>query len=159
MSHFQRATRTGDEPTGTIRQTANGLQAVPQSSKGAQIGDAAIATLTFTDGDQAGIHGHLDNSMEDVPTANGGYGDTSSLPLGKPMFTVEGSRLGVHDAPNGQLRFQMIRGKLGRSEQRAIQRNLDREQQLFNDRYKPPQPKDPCHTGAVSNSAVDTCSG
>ena len=157
IAHFQFATPDNEEPTGAIREVNANLVAVPIASKGDQVGDAATAAFTLGANDKAGIHGHLDGSMVDVPTANKGYGDTQSLASGKPMFTVEGRRIGVHDAPGGQLRFKMIAGTLRKDEQKAIQDNLNSEQMLYNQLH-PKAPKDPCHTGAQT-AAVDTCSG
>jgi hypothetical protein len=58
--------------------------------------------------------------------------NTQSLKLGVPTYTVEGSRVGVHDAPNGQLRFLMIKGVMTPTEMIKMQTNLNIEQALFN---------------------------
>ena len=47
------------------------------------------------------------------------------------MYTVARNRVGVHDAPGGQLRFQMLRGSMSASEARAIQNNLNKQQMIF----------------------------
>ncbi len=73
----------------------------------------------------------------DDPPSNGGYGDTEALKFDKPMYTVERNRVGVHDAPNGQLRFMMLKGSMSRTEASSIQRNLNASQALF---LKPKEP-------------------
>src|SRR3546814_15990358 len=70
--------------------------------------------------------------MTDDPPSNGGYGDTQSLTQGKPMYTVEGNRVGVHDSPRGVMRFEMVRGKMTPKEAKAIQKNLNEAQKRFN---------------------------
>jgi hypothetical protein len=82
-------------------------------------------------GKDAVVHGHLGGKVTDEPGANKGYGDTQSLKLGVVTYTVEGQRVGLHDAPGGQLRFLMINGVMTPTEMIDMQRNLNREQELF----------------------------
>src|SRR3546814_7205371 len=69
--------------------------------------------------------------MTDDPPSNGGYGDTQSLTQGKPMYTVEGNRVGVHDSPRGVMRFEMVRGKMTPKEAKAIKKNLNEAKKRF----------------------------
>lgn len=116
------------EPTGVAR-SVNGVVKVvtTPASRG---GDANVANAKFhLEGtDLAGIHGHLADKITDVPSDNHGYGDTQSLTIGKPMYTIQQNRIGVHDSPNGVLRFEMIRGQLTPAEAKITMINLDLEQ-------------------------------
>ena len=135
---FASATRQGGEPTGRADVTASGVTVTSTASRAGTTSDADTAKFSVT-GAAAAVHGHLSGSVTDVPGANKGYGDTQSLGLKTPIptYTVEGNRVGVHDAPNGQIRFEMVQGTMTRAEQREIQRNLDREQRTFDKRFNP----------------------
>jgi RHS repeat-associated protein len=135
---FASATKKGGEPTGRADVTANGVIITTSASKAGSTSTADTAEFSV-DGAAAGIHGHLGGTVTDDPGSNKGYGDTQSLGLRPPipMYTVEGGRVGVHDAPNGQMRFVMIQGTMSKSEKKEMQRNLDREQRTFNKRFNP----------------------
>lgn len=130
---YQSPTKQGGEPTGTV----TGSTVTSAASKAGQTSTADTAKFSLGKAD-AGVHGHLGGKVTDVPKANGGYGDTQSLTQGKPMYTVEGNRVGVHDSPGGVMRFEMVSGKMTGSEANAIQRNLDEAQKRFN-RVGPPE--------------------
>src|SRR3546814_1560605 len=87
--------------------------------------------------------------MTDDPPSNGGYGDTQSLTQGKPMYTVEGNRVGVHDSPRGVMRFEMVRGKMTPKEAKAIQKNLNEAQKRFNQIGPPPRSEE--HTSELKS--------
>ena len=127
---YQRATKRGGEPTGLITITPNGVVVTPTASKPGSTLTADTAKFNLSGAD-AGVHGHLGGTVLDDLNAGAGYGDTQSLEQGKPMYTVEGNRVGVHDAPGGQLRFEMLNGRMTPDETRAIQRNLNEQQKLF----------------------------
>jgi hypothetical protein len=131
--NYSRPTNDGGEPTGVVRQGPSGALTVNRSrGETGETDDAATSTMRVGSASvRAGIHGHVGGEITDVPTANRGYGDTQSLEYGKPMYTVEHSRIGVHDAPQGHLRFEMIRGHMTRREATQTQRNLDSEQEIF----------------------------
>lgn len=123
----------GGEPTGGVR---NGELGPAVDSIGSlstsTTSTAQTAGFVLSDDYSAGVHGHLGGSVVDEPTANGGYGDTQSLTQGREMYTVENNRIGVHDSPQGVLRFTMTHGRMSPSEAQSIQRNLNTSQQLFN---------------------------
>jgi RHS repeat-associated protein len=135
---YQKPTKQGGEPTGTGMsngtESGGGGTVTRTDSRPGETSTARTAALSPKDvwGKDAVVHGHLDGKVTDEPTANKGYGDTQSLKLGVPTYTVEGKRVGVHDAPGGQLRFQMIKGVMTPTEMKDVQRNLNREQELFN---------------------------
>jgi RHS repeat-associated protein len=126
------STAGSSEPKGALVRQANGsLVAVRQGSGPVSSGQVATGTIHAESRVEAGIHGHLGGSVEDAPgLPPRGLGDADSLrpTVGVPMYTVEGNRIGVHDAPGGQLRFEMIEGRMTRTEAAAIQRNLNAEQ-------------------------------
>lgn len=134
---YQKPTAQGGEPTGlgTSKGTESGggADVTSTSSRPGETSTAQTAAISANDvrGSDAVIHGHLSGTVTDEPSANKGYGDTQSLKLGVPTYTVEGSRVGVHDAPNGQLRFQMVKGVMTPDEMIKMQQNLNREQVLF----------------------------
>jgi RHS repeat-associated protein len=130
---YQSPTKQGGEPTGTV----TGTTVTPTASKAGSTGTADTAAFSLGKAD-AGVHGHLGGAITDDPASNGGYGDTQSLTQGKPMYTVEGNRVGVHDSPDRVMRFEMVNGKMTPSEARAIQKNLNEAQKRFN-RVGPPQ--------------------
>jgi RHS repeat-associated protein len=135
---YQEPTEQGGEPTGIGMskglESGGGGTVMRTDSKPGKTSTAQTATLKAEDvlGADAVVHGHLGGTVTDEPQANKGYGDTQSLKLGVPTYTVEGSRVGVHDAPGGQLRFQMIKGVMTTEEMQEIQKNLNIEQELFN---------------------------
>jgi RHS repeat-associated protein len=135
---FASATRQGGEPTGRADVTASGVTVTSSASRAGTTTDADTATFSVA-GAAAAVHGHLSGSVTDVPGANKGYGDTQSLGLKTPIptYTVEGNRVGVHDAPNGQMRFEMVQGTMTKGEKKEIQKNLDREQRTFDKRFNP----------------------
>lgn len=120
----------GGEPTGTATVTPAGVTVSKTPSVKGSTTTAQTAKFNIQGADAA-VHGHLSGSVVDDPSSNGGYGDTQSLKSGKPTYTVEGNRVGVHDSPGGRLRFEMIRGTMTPTEQKQIQQNLDRAQQVF----------------------------
>lgn len=85
------------------------------------------------------MHGHIDTGpdasegMVDAPSLNGGYGDTASLALRRPipMATVSHGQVGWHEIQNGQLTFTAPLGALNTVQQAMIQKNLNAEQDLF----------------------------
>jgi RHS repeat-associated protein len=135
---YQRPTKQGGEPTGLGtgkgNESGGGGDVTPTDSRPGETRTAQTATLTEKQvgASDALVHGHLGGTVIDEPTANHGYGDTQSLKYGVPTYTVEGRRVGVHDAPDGQLRFQMIKGVMTPKEMAKIQENLNTEQALFN---------------------------
>ncbi len=120
----------GNEPTGIVKNGPNGVVAVPVNSLGQTTREGQSQAMDLSEG-SAGVHGHLSGSVVDKPAENKGYGDTQSLKFGKPMFTVEGNRIGVHDAPGGHLRFVMTKGAMTEREAQQMQKNLDRQQLIF----------------------------
>ena len=130
---FQSPTKKGGEPTGTV--TGSTVTTTASKAGSTSTGDTATFSLGNAD---AGVHGHLGGAVTDDPPSNGGYGDTQSLTQGKPMYTVEGNRVGVHDSPGGVMRFEMVKGKMTPSEARAIEKNLNEAQNRFN-RIGPPE--------------------
>jgi RHS repeat-associated protein len=134
---YQKPTNRGGEPTGLGTgkgdESGGGGNVTRTDSKPGETRTAQTATLTEKQvrASEALVHGHLGGTVTDEPTANHGYGDTQSLKYGVPTYTVEGSRVGVHDAPDGQLRFQMIKGAMTPTEMTKIQENLNTEQALF----------------------------
>ena len=135
---YQKPTPQGGEPTGLG--TSKGLESggggdvTRTNSTPGETSTAQTAAISAKDvrASDALVHGHLGGTVTDEPTANRGYGDTQSLKLGVPTYTVESNRVGVHDAPNGQLRFQMIKGVMTPAEMKTMQQNLNTEQVLFN---------------------------
>ena len=127
---YQKAVK-GGEPTGLAKVTSDGKVIVtPTASKAGQTLTADTAKVNIKDGD-ALVHGHLSGKVTDEPGSNKGFGDTQSLKAGKVTYTVEGKRVGVHDAVGGQLQFHMISGTMTKEEAAAIQENLNREQKNF----------------------------
>ena len=126
---YQKAVK-GGEPTGLAKVTPDGVKVTPTASKAGSTLTADTAKVNIKGAD-ALVHGHLGGAVTDEPSANKGYGDTQSLKAGIPTYTVEGARVGVHDAPGGQLRFEMISGAMTKEEASTIQSNLNREQRLF----------------------------
>lgn len=128
------------EPTGVIN--ASGAVEVQTATDGTGPGrwdsaDSQNATFTIRASDRAGVHGHTGGTIADDPSENRGYGDTMSLEAGKPMYTVEGDRVGVHDAPGGHLRFKMTSGVMTKEEAEKIDENLQKQQRKF----QSPKPK------------------
>jgi RHS repeat-associated protein len=126
---YQKAVN-GGEPTGTATATSAGVTVSKTPSVKGSTTTANTAKFNISGADAA-VHGHLSGSVVDDPSSNGGYGDTQSLKSGKPTYTVAGNRVGVHDSPGGILRFEMVRGTMTPAEQKSIQQNLNRAQQVF----------------------------
>jgi hypothetical protein len=127
---YQNPNAKGGEPTGVARLQPSGVEVTPVASKSGTTANADTGKFSLK-GAEAGVHGHLGGTIVDVPVANLGYGDSESLKYGKPQYTVEGNRVGVHIAPGGRLEFRMISGRMTPTEQREMQRNLNSEQLLF----------------------------
>lgn len=134
---FRRPER-GGEPVGGVS-TGEGAPQVDKfrAESTGETDTGRTATFSLQETHTAGVHGHLDGSVVDDPPSNGGYGDTQSLRGGRAMYTVEGNRVGVHDSPNGRLRFVMTHGRMTSAEARKIQANLNTAQGKFN-RKGPP---------------------
>src|SRR3546814_17592428 len=120
---FRSPTKKGGEPTGTV--TGSAVTTTASKAGSTSTGDTARFSLGAAD---SGVHGHLGGTMTDDPPSNGGYGDTQSLTQGKPMYTVEGNRVGVHDSPRGVMRFEMVRGQMTPTEEKANKRKEERRE-------------------------------
>src|SRR3546814_7598876 len=96
--------KKGGEPTVSV--TGSTLTTTASKAGSTSTGDTARFSLGAAD---SGVHGHLGGTMTDDPPSNGGYGDTQSLTQGKPMYTVEGNRVGVPDSLRGVMRFVLDR--------------------------------------------------
>jgi hypothetical protein len=94
-------------------------------------------------GSSAGDHGHLEQddhtrTIADRPHENSGWGDASTMKGSnpKPDYTTAGNRLGVHDAPDGHLHFQMIKGQMTREEASQVNDALNVEQETLEESMK-----------------------
>jgi hypothetical protein len=120
----------GGEPTGTATASSTGVTVTKKPSPTDTTSTADTAKINIVGAD-AVVHGHLSGSVVDDPPSNGGYGDTQSLKAAIPTYTVEGTRVGVHDSPGGLLRFEMLSGTMTSEEAKSMQQNLDRAQEVF----------------------------
>jgi RHS repeat-associated protein len=99
----------------------------------------STASASVPTGAEFVSHGHIDSGrnasdgMVDAPSRSTPYGDTQSLALPQPIptATVSQGQVGWHEIRNGQLQFTTPIGAVTRSQQRTLQRNLNREQRLF----------------------------
>jgi len=103
-----KATEASDLVTGTTSKTFTAEFKVPSDA-------------------DATIHGHPDSEANmDSP------GDAApALELGIPNFTVSKGRVGVTELVNGKIQFRMVRGKMTRKDSRALQKNLNKQQENY----------------------------
>jgi RHS repeat-associated protein len=132
-----------EERSGYGVRTSDGLQIVlAQDSEQGGNNDIDWSTSTPPPGAEFGTHDHRLNDQLGMVDARQGYGDTDALRQGMPMVTTHGERAGVHEIVDGRLQFRFFEGRptsfehpsnphLRISEERLLQRNLDRQQTLF----------------------------
>jgi RHS repeat-associated protein len=133
--------RTGvrTEPRGAFVQNSDGSVTLHMTrTSGTESERGVRARVTVPRNALEVIHGHLkgdDNTrtIVDVPGDTGGWGDAASLGLSNPIptYTIDGDRIGVHDAPGGHVRFEMIEGVMTEAEMEQMQANLDMQQRTL----------------------------
>lgn len=117
----------------TIEASSNGTESIRVDPSMATSSDASgfYAELTPTADTVAVMHGHLEESgLVDRLTP----GDSGPLVSpGVPNITVDstGSRVGVRELVDGKVQFRMIQGRMTPTEQRLIQQNITKQQELF----------------------------
>ena len=92
--------------------------------------------VNIPDGASFAQHGHiigLTNGMIDDPAAAAGLGDSYSLQYGLPNVVQHDQRFGVREVVNGRLQHRMFQGSLDPGEAAAIERNLNREQPVYDE--------------------------
>ncbi|HYD37000.1 MAG TPA: RHS repeat-associated core domain-containing protein, partial [Allosphingosinicella sp.] len=127
------------EPNGVFVPGKGGVSKVKMlHGSGGNTGGADKQHVTVPANATAVDHGHLKQpngtrTVVDDPSANKGWGDAASLGLRNPIptYTTAGNRLGVHDAPNGHVQFEMLEGRMTKEEAAQMQINLDIQQRTL----------------------------
>jgi RHS repeat-associated protein len=133
------------EPRAVLLRNADGSTSWRfTTSSGRQTSTGDLARQTIPSNAITGVHGHLreaggGRTVVDTPLENRGWGDANSLGLTNPIpyYTVAGDRIGVHDAPDGQVRFEMTQGVMTEEEARQMQTNLNIQQRTLQENTRP----------------------